>query len=75
LVWTWHWTTPGSGAIPWSQCRRLDLGRRRTARKRWATYAYASQIGPLGDGAGPSLADSAVRRFWRPFEVFVEAGS
>jgi LmbE family N-acetylglucosaminyl deacetylase len=75
LVWTWHWTTPASEAIPWSQSRRLDLGRRQTARKRWATHAYASQIRPLGDGAEPILADSVLRRFWRPFEVFIEAGS
>ena len=75
LVWTWHWTTPGSGVIPWSQCRRLDLGRRQSARKRWATCAYASQIRPFGDSAGPILADSVLRRFWRRFEVFIEAGS
>ena len=37
LVWAWHWATPGSGVIPWHRCRRLDLGRRQTARKRWAT--------------------------------------
>ena len=74
LVWTWHWTTPGSGCIPWSQCHGLDLGRRQTARKRWATYAYTSQVRPRGDGAGPILADSVLRRFWRPFEVFIEAG-
>ena len=49
LVWTWHWATPESGLIPWSQCRRLALGRRQMARKRWATYAYASQIRPFGD--------------------------
>ena len=75
LVWTWHWTTPDSGVIPWSQCRRLDLGRRQSARKRWAIYAYGSQIRPFGDGAEPILADSVLRRFWRPFEVFIEAGS
>jgi LmbE family N-acetylglucosaminyl deacetylase len=73
LVWTWHWATPDSGVIPWSQCRRLDLGRRQTARKRWATYAYASQIRPLGDAVVPILADSVMRRFWRPFEVFIAA--
>ena len=50
LVWTWHWTTPGSGVVPWGQCRRLDLDRRQSARKRWATYAYASQIRPFADG-------------------------
>ena len=36
---------------------------------------YASQIRPFGDGAGPILTDSVLRRFWRPFEVFIEAGS
>ena len=75
LVWAWHWATPGSGVIPWSQCRRLDLGRRQTARKRWATHAYLSQIRLFGDSAGPILPDPVLRRFWRPFEVFIEAGS
>jgi LmbE family N-acetylglucosaminyl deacetylase len=75
LVWTWHWTTPVSEAIPWSQCRRLDLVRRQYARKRWATYAYASQIRPFGGSPEPILSDSVLRRFWRPFEVFIEAGS
>jgi LmbE family N-acetylglucosaminyl deacetylase len=75
LVWTWHWTTPANEAIPWSQCRRLDLSRRQTARKRWATYAYASQIRPFGNGAGPVLADTVLRRFWRPFEMFIETGA
>jgi LmbE family N-acetylglucosaminyl deacetylase len=75
LIWTWHWTTPGSGVVPWSHCRRWDLGRRECARKRWATYAFASQIRPFGENAEPILADSVLRRFWRPFEVFIEADS
>jgi LmbE family N-acetylglucosaminyl deacetylase len=75
LVWTWHWATPEDAVVPWRQCRRLDLRRRQIARKRWATYAFASQIRPLGCDGGerPLLTDSVLRRFWRPFEVFIEA--
>ena len=75
------WSGPGTGqprmmrVVPWRRCRRLDLGRRQIARKRWATYAFTSQIRPLGSdhGGGALLADSVLRRFWRPFEVFIEA--
>ena len=75
-IWAWHWASPESAAIPWNQCRRLDLGWRRRARKRWATYAFTSQIRPLhGESRpGPILTDAVLRRFWRPFEVFIEAG-
>ena len=74
LVWTWHWATPEDAVMPWRQCRRLNLERRQIARKRWATYAFTSQIRPLGSdhGGGALLADSVLRRFWRPFEVFIE---
>jgi LmbE family N-acetylglucosaminyl deacetylase len=77
LVWAWHWATPDDASIPWQQCRRLDLQRRHIARKRWATYAFTSQIRILGndDGGLPVLADSVLRRFWRPFEVFIETES
>ena len=75
LVWAWHWATPESALVPWSRCRRLALGRRQMARKRWATYAYVSQIRPFADDRRPLLADAVLRRFWRPFEVFVEAES
>ena len=77
LVWTWHWATPDNSAVPWRQCRRLNLGRREIARKRWATHAFRSQIRPLGSdyGGNPLLTDSVLRRFWRPFEVFIEAKS
>jgi LmbE family N-acetylglucosaminyl deacetylase len=75
LVWTWHWATPDSALVPWSRCRRLALGRRQMARKRWATYAYASQIRPFADDRRPLLTDAILRRFWRPFEVFVEPES
>jgi len=75
LIWTWHWASPHSSVVPWRHCRRLDLGWRHRARKRWATYAFTSQIRPA-DGEsrrGPVLTDSVLRRFWRPFEVFIEA--
>jgi LmbE family N-acetylglucosaminyl deacetylase len=75
LVWTWHWASPDNPAVPWRNCRRLQLGRRHLARKRWATYAFASQIRAADTQPlqGPVLTDSVLRRFWRPFEVFIEA--
>ncbi len=75
LVWAWHWATPENAVVPWGRCRRLDLGRRQTARKRWATYAFISQIRPFASeyGGRPVLPHSVLRRFWRPFEVFIEA--
>jgi LmbE family N-acetylglucosaminyl deacetylase len=74
LIWAWHWARPDTEAVPWHQCRRLDLGRRRAARKRWATHAFTSQIRPLGTEAGGRALMPApvMRRFWRPFEVFIE---
>jgi LmbE family N-acetylglucosaminyl deacetylase len=74
LVWAWHWATPDSTAIPWQSCRRLELSRRERARKRWATAAFTSQVRPLGPRPGEEaiLPPPVVRRFWRPFEVFLE---
>lgn len=78
LVWAWHWATPENASVPWHRCRRLDLERRQAARKRWATYAFTSQIRPVGSdyyGGRPVLPNAVMRRFWRPFEVFIEAES
>jgi LmbE family N-acetylglucosaminyl deacetylase len=72
LVWAWHWATPDDALIPWHRCRRFDLQHQQVARKRWSTYAFTSQIRPLDDEGGPILSDSVLRRFWRPFEVFIE---
>lgn len=74
LVWTWHWASPTSNELPWSDCLLLPLSRNQAARKRWASTAFTSQIRPLGsDHNGEPLLPSAVlRRFWRPFEVFIE---
>jgi len=74
LVWAWHWADPEGDNIPWDACRRLDLSRRARARKRWASAAFNSQTRSLG----PDIEDAAVlpaplmRRFWRPYEVFVD---
>ena len=75
LVWAWHWATPASADVPWYRCSRLELERRQVARKRWATHAFTTQIRPLGPNQDerPLLPDSVLRRFWRPFEVFIEA--
>lgn len=76
LVWAWHWAVPESSDVPWNRCRRLDLERRQAARKRWSIYAFASQIRPSDPDhhGGPVLPDAVLRRFWRHFEVFIEAG-
>lgn len=74
LVWAWHWADPHGTDIPWDHCRRLDLSRDESARKRWSTGAFRSQTRPLG----PEVADAAIlpapmmRRFWRNYEVYVD---
>jgi LmbE family N-acetylglucosaminyl deacetylase len=73
LVWAWHWADPRGADLPWADCRRFDFDRRVAARKRWATGAFLSQIRPLGPDreAAPLLPPAVLRRFWRPYEVFV----
>lgn len=74
MIWSWHWADPDGSDIPWDRCRRLDLDRRATARKRWATAAFRSQVAPLGDQPADAaiLPEHIVRRFWRSNEVFVD---
>jgi LmbE family N-acetylglucosaminyl deacetylase len=74
LVWGWHWADPEGSDIPWTRCRRLELGRRDRARKRWSTTAFQSQIRPLGPSSdrAPILPEHVLRRFWRPYEIFVD---
>jgi LmbE family N-acetylglucosaminyl deacetylase len=77
LVWAWHWLEPEASFLPLQHfCSVLRLSRRQAARKRWATHAFASQIRPLGLEPDQSalLPTSVVRRFWRPFEVFIAGG-
>jgi LmbE family N-acetylglucosaminyl deacetylase len=75
LVWAWHWADPSGLEIPWEQCWRHDLSRRERARKRWATGAFESQIYPIGCDAGDAavLPPPLLRRFWRPYEIYVES--
>jgi LmbE family N-acetylglucosaminyl deacetylase len=71
LVWAWHWAAAGSEDIPWAQARRLALCPDQQARKRWATAAFRSQtVAPPGADS-PVLPPAVLRRFWRPFEVFL----
>jgi LmbE family N-acetylglucosaminyl deacetylase len=75
LVWTWHWAAPDSPVVPWGHCRRIDLDSAQTARKRWATDAFTSQISRRESELeqGPVLTDAVLQRCRRPFEVFIEA--
>jgi LmbE family N-acetylglucosaminyl deacetylase len=74
LVWTWHWADPLGSDVPWHRCRQLTMSRRARARKRWSTLAFESQIAELGpdEADAPILPAPLLRRFWRPFEVFVD---
>jgi LmbE family N-acetylglucosaminyl deacetylase len=75
LVWAWHWADPHGEDIPWRSCRRLELSRRMAARKRWATGVYVSQTSTGGIDRGEAVLPSQIlRRFWRPFEVFITTG-
>jgi LmbE family N-acetylglucosaminyl deacetylase len=73
VVWAWHWADPLGPDLPWASCQKLDLDRRQRARKRWAIAAFGSQIRPFGPGGGgpPVLPAPVLRRFWRPFEVYI----
>jgi LmbE family N-acetylglucosaminyl deacetylase len=73
LVWAWHWAEPNGSDIPWEKCRRLELGRRERARKRWSTTAFRSQIRPVGIESGdePIVPPTLLRRFWRGYEIYV----
>lgn len=74
LVWAWHWANPQGTDIPWRQCRRFDMTRRARARKRWAVRAFESQIQAIGPDFGDAavLPSPLLRRFWRPYEVYVD---
>jgi LmbE family N-acetylglucosaminyl deacetylase len=73
LVWAWHWARPEADDLPWDACRQVALTRRETARKRWATAAFSSQIRPLGNAPEDRavLPDAVLRRSWRRSETFV----
>jgi LmbE family N-acetylglucosaminyl deacetylase len=76
LVWAWHWASPDDVIVPWPNCLRFDLDPAQSARKRWATDAFTSQISRRDSELQqePVLTDTVLQRFRRPFEVFIEAG-
>jgi LmbE family N-acetylglucosaminyl deacetylase len=76
LVWAWHWAGPEGTGLPWDKCRRVDLSRRAAARKRWSIGSFASESRPPSSSPGElaALPPNVLRRFYRPFEVFVEEG-
>ena len=75
LVWTWHWATPDNPVVPWRHCRRLDLDRRQRHGSAGPPTPSPRRSGRRDSESrrGPVLTDSVLRRFWRPFEVFIEA--
>lgn len=76
LVWTWHWASPDDATLPWESCHHLQLSRRERARKRWATMAFTSQTSARDpqNSEEPVLPAPILRRFWRPYEVYIDEG-
>jgi LmbE family N-acetylglucosaminyl deacetylase len=70
-VWGWHWSTPGDGAMPMSQARKLPVPADALARKRAALGCFHSQIeGDASSGAAPILPAFAMERVLHPFELY-----
>lgn len=73
-VWMWHWAEAGDARVPWSRMRRLALDADARERKARAIAAHVSQVTALpSEGRAPVLADWALARLIRPFEVFIGA--
>ena len=68
-VWGWHWSTPGDGAMPLAQARKLALTPAMLARKRAALLCFNSQTGAEGRIDGPVLPAHAIERILHPFEL------
>jgi len=69
-VWAWHWAQPEDDLIPWQRARKILLDPATVARKRYATYAFASQLqGDPEIGLPPVLANHVLERLLQPFEV------
>lgn len=70
-VWMWHWATPESPEVPWSDLVALEID---PVRKHTAIAAYASQIHPLSDAPGDEamLRGDFLEHFEGSREVFVE---
>lgn len=71
-VWMWHWADPAHPDIPWHRLRALPVPTQALAAKQQALQAHASQLAPRGNGAGPVLDASILRRaHWRREFFFV----
>lgn len=73
-VWMWHWAAVGDERVPWSRMRRLLLDSDARERKARAIAAHTSQVSAVpSEERAPVLADWALARLLRPFEVFISA--
>jgi LmbE family N-acetylglucosaminyl deacetylase len=72
-VWAWHWARPGGDELPWQRASRLSLRPEVAAAKVAAIDCFATQVRPLGDGAGEAaiLPPGVVAHFTREHEVFL----
>ena len=69
-VWMWHWSRPADVRVPWASAVRLDV-RDHLACKARAVACHKSQMTPdQTTGAAPIIADWALERWLRHFEVF-----
>lgn len=72
-VWTWHWARPGDARVPWTRLRRLPLDADARLHKSRAIAAHGTQLMPSpAEGRAAVLADWALARLLRPFEVFID---
>ena len=71
-VWMWHWAAPADPRVPWQRLRRLALDAEARDRKSRAIAAHGSQLVETpAERRPPVLADWALARLLRPFEVFI----
>lgn len=70
-VWMWHWAVPGDRRVPWHRAGRIDMPAWALKRKRAAIACHASQVRPLGPGAGDAaiLPPDELEHFDRAFET------
>ncbi|MEO8888317.1 MAG: bifunctional PIG-L family deacetylase/class I SAM-dependent methyltransferase [Jatrophihabitantaceae bacterium] len=80
-IWAWHWADAaagaggnrGSGGLPWTSLRRLELTDGAIRTKRSAIGCHLSQHTPLSDAHGDEaiLPPRHLAHFTRAFETFV----
>jgi LmbE family N-acetylglucosaminyl deacetylase len=70
-IWMWHWAAPDDARVPWSDALRIGFNPGVRQLKQAAIACHRSQL-VADDAAGtpPVLADWALARWMRSFEVF-----